>query len=170
MAISEKLEQALNKQLNEELFSSYLYLSMAADFEDKNYTGFASWMRVQFQEEQFHAMKFYDYIVQRGGKVLLEQIAKPKSNWETPLSAFKAAFLHETLITKKINNLVNLSREENDHATESFLKWFVDEQVEEEASSEEVVKNLEMIHEDKSALFLYNRELGKRVFQSSSTE
>ncbi len=162
--LSEKMCDALNKQVNEELYSAYLYMAMAADFESKNLSGFATWMRVQVQEEMTHAVKLFDYINERGGRVALEAIAKPTAEWESPLAAFEAAYKHECHISECINKLVDLARAESDHATENFLQWFVTEQVEEEASTDAVVKKLQLLGGAGNGLFMMDRELGQRVF------
>ena len=125
---------ALNGQINAEMYSAYLYLSMESYFQSVSLTGFARWMRSQVQEELFHSMKFYDYVGERGGKVTLEVIEKPDSSWKTPMVAFKHILKHEQLVTGLINDLVEIAITEKDHATVNFLQWFVSEQVEEEAS------------------------------------
>lgn len=162
--ISEKMEEALNEQVNAELYSAYLYLSMEAYFQSVNMRGFASWMRIQTQEELTHAMKIYDFLNQRDGRVILKSIAGPPTEWESPLGAFQAVSEHEQKVTGLINNLVNLANNEKDHATASFLQWFVNEQVEEESSANEVVQKLKMAENAPGALFLIDSELGQRVF------
>ena len=162
--ISKKIEQAINDQINAELYSAYLYLSMVAYFESVNLSGFATWMKAQTQEEIMHAMKMYDFVNERGGRVILKAIDTPPSEWDSPLAAFEAAYAHEQLVTGRINDLVNLAVEEKDHATNSFLQWFVNEQVEEETSADNVVQNLEMARDAPGALFMIDRELGQRVF------
>lgn len=162
--LKEKMLDALNEQINAEMYSSYLYLSMESYFQSVSLTGFASWMRSQVQEELFHAMKFYDFVCERGGKVSLEAIAKPDSTWKSPLAAFKHILKHEQMVTSLINDLVELAIAEKDHATLNFLQWFVAEQVEEEASVGEIVDKLKLIKADTSGLFLLDAELGKRVF------
>ena len=162
--ISKKIEQAINDQINAELYSAYLYLSMVAYFESVNLGGFAAWMKAQTQEELMHAMKMYDFINERGGRVILKAIETPPSEWDSPLTAFEAAYAHEQLVTGRINDLVNLAVEEKDHATNSFLQWFVNEQVEEETSADNVVQNLKMAQNAPGALFMIDRELGQRVF------
>lgn len=161
--ISAKMLKTLNKHLNEEMFSSYLYLSMSAYFETKNLKGFANWMRLQSQEEYMHAMKFYSYIIQVGGKVTLAQINAPKTSWKNHMEVFKETLEHEKYITELINKLVDLAIQEKDHATNNFLQWFVNEQVEEVATAEDIVNKLEMISDNKNGLFLIDRELGARV-------
>ena len=168
--ISKKMERALNDQVNAELYSAYLYLSMVAYFESVNLAGFAAWMKAQTQEEVMHAMKIYDFINERGGRVILTAIDTPPSEWDSPLAAFEAAYAHEQLVTGRINDLVNLAVEEKDHATNSFLQWFVNEQVEEETSVDDVVQNLKMAQDAPGALFMIDRELGRRVFTPPATE
>lgn len=161
--LSKKIETALNAQLNKELFSSYLYLSMAAYFEDLNLSGMANWMRLQADEEHVHSLKFYDFIIKISGRVTLEQIDKPKASWETPKAAFEEALEHEKFITKSINELTNLAIEEKDHSTNTFLHWFIDEQVEEEAAADNIVKKFNLIEDSKSGLYMLDRELGRRT-------
>lgn len=167
--IKEKIQEALNKQLNAELFSSYLYLSMAAYFESINLKGFANWMRVQTQEELVHAMKFYNFIIERGGKAVLSAIEGPPTQWKSPLAVFEHAYKHEQKVTGLINNLVDLSIGEQDHATNNFLQWFVAEQVEEEASADEVVQKIKLMGDASGGLFMLDQELAQRVFTPPPT-
>jgi ferritin len=160
--ISKKMEEALNKQINAEFYSSYLYLSMAADFEVKNLSGFANWMQVQAQEEWGHGMRIYNYIHEQNGTVKLEAIEGPSTEWKSPLDAFEAAYNHEQLVTSRINDLVALANEEKDYATNIFLQWFVSEQVEEEASALAIVEKLKMIGDKPQGLFMLDRELAQR--------
>jgi ferritin len=160
--LSKKMESALNGQLNAELFSSYLYLSMASWFESTNMQGMAAWMKVQAKEEEGHAMKFFDYLVDRGGRVRLAAIEAPESEWASPLAAFEAAYAHEQKVTGLINELVKLAEAEGDRATGAFLQWFVTEQVEEEKSADEIVQKLKMIKEAAPALLMLDAVLGKR--------
>jgi len=162
--IKVKMQKALNKQLNAEVYSSYLYLSMAAYFESINLKGFSNWMTVQAQEEIMHAMKFYNYILERGGKVTLTAIDAPPTEWDSNIAAFEFVFKHEQKVTGLINGLVDLSISENDHATNSFLQWFVTEQVEEESSADAVVQKLKLAGESSGGLFMLDNELGQRVF------
>jgi ferritin len=162
--VKKKIEAALNKQCNAELYSSYLYLSMSAYFQSINLPGFANWMRVQTQEELVHAMKFYDFINERGGRVTLQKIDSPPTKWASPLNAFESAYKHEQKVTGLINDLVNLAVGEKDHATNIFLQWFVTEQVEEEASADEVVQKLKLVGKDSGGLFMLDGEMGQRVF------
>jgi ferritin len=167
--IKEKIQDALNKQLNAELYSSYLYFSMAAYFESASLKGFSNWMRVQAREELAHAMKFYDYINERGGRVNLTSIAAPSAQWDSPLAAFEQVYEHEQKVTGLINDLVTLAISEADHATNNFLQWFVAEQVEEESSADEIVQKLRLLGEDRSGLFMVDQELGQRVFTPPAT-
>jgi ferritin len=161
--LSEKMQTALNKQLNAEAYSGYLYLAMAAYFEGVGLKGFASWMSVQTREELFHASKFYHYILERGGTVTLEDIDQPPAQWSSPLVVFEETMRHEQKVTGLINDLVALAREENDHASEIFLQWFVTEQVEEEASADEILSKLKLIGEAGPGLFMLDNELGRRT-------
>ena len=160
--LSERMLNALNRQVNAELYSAYLYLSMAAYFESINLKGFANWMKVQAQEELTHAMKFFDYINERGGRVKLEAIEKPPNEWDSPLHVFEATYEHEQKVTRMINDLVNMAMEEKDHATYNMLQWFVAEQVEEEASADEIRQQLRLIGEDGRGILMLDRELGKK--------
>ncbi len=162
--ISQKIQDAFNEQVNAEIYSSYLYLSMAAYFESINLNGFASWMRVQAQEELVHGMKFFDFICERGGTVALKPIAGPPTRWESPLVAFQEAYKHEQKVTSLINDLVDLSLNEKDHASNAFLQWFVTEQVEEEASVDKVVQRLKLAGDQGGGLFMIDKELETRVF------
>ncbi len=167
--LKKKMLKALNDQINAEMYSAYLYLSMDAYFQSINLTGFANWMRVQTQEEMMHATKFYDFVNERSGRVTLEAIAKPEFTWESPLACFEAILKHEQYVTELINNLTDLSIAEKDHATNNFLQWFISEQVEEEASATDVIENLKLIKDNPSGLFMMNQELGKRVFTPPAT-
>ena len=140
--LSKKIEEAFNKQFNAEAYSSYLYLSMSACFETLSLQGMANWMRVQSQEEMAHAMKFYQFIIERRGTVTLAAIDGPPTCWDSPLAMFEAAFAHEQKVTAMIDGLVTLAAAENDNAASIFLQWFVTEQVEEEASADDVVQKL----------------------------
>jgi ferritin len=160
--LSEKMGNALNGQLNAELYSGYMYLSMHAYFKSINLEGFANWMYYQAQEELTHAMKFYDYIISRGGLVKLTQVESPPTEWDSPLAVFEATLAHEQKVTGLINDLVELALEERDHATNIFLQWFVTEQVEEEESVGGVLEQLKLMGEAKGGLFMIDRELAKR--------
>jgi ferritin len=168
--ISKKIEEALNGQVNAELYSAYLYLSMESYFKSLNLDGFANWMRVQTQEEIMHAMKIYDFIDERGGRVTLKAIEGPPTQWESPLAVFEAAYAHEQKVTGLINGLVDLAIKEKDHATNTFLQWFVNEQVEEEASADAIVQQLKMMEDAPGGLFMLDRELAQRVFTPPPAE
>jgi len=162
--MDEKMVKAINDQMNAELYSSYLYFSMAAYFDSIGLKGGSSWMRVQAMEEQAHTKKFYDFLTARGGRVVLSEIKAPPAEWETPLAVFEHVLEHEQLVTGLINNLMDLSIELKDHATNSFLRWYVDEQVEEEESAEEVLQTLKLNAENPGGLFMIDKELAARVF------
>ncbi|KPK70240.1 ferritin [candidate division TA06 bacterium SM23_40] len=162
--VSKKMQEALNKQLNAELYSSYLYLSMSAYFQSVNLAGFANWMRVQAQEELVHAMKFYDYVNESGGRVTLGPVEGPQAEWKSPLDAFEHTYRHEQTVTGLINHLVDLAIEQKDHATNNFLQWFVSEQVEEEASANDIVQKLKLVGDAGGGMFMVDQELGQRVF------
>lgn len=160
--MKESVEKALNNQINAELQSAYLYLSMSAYFESINLKGFANWMRIQAQEEAGHAMRFFKFIFDRNGRVTLSSIDEPKGTWKSPLDAFENVYSHEQKVTGLINGLVDLAKKENDHATENFLQWFVGEQVEEEASALEIVEKLRFIKDSANGLLRLDSELAKR--------
>lgn len=160
--ISKKIQNALNEQLNVEFYSSYIYLSMSAYFESNDLQGFARWFRLQADEEYAHAMKIFDYIYQIGGEVKLLKIDGPKTDWDSFLEVFQDTYEHEQKVTKSINDLLELSYAEKDHATVNFLQWFVSEQVEEEATAQQNVKKMKMIGDNKAGLFMIDKELGAR--------
>lgn len=162
--INKRIEEELNKQINAELYSAYLYLAMAAYLSSKNLQGFSNWMKVQFEEEQAHAMKLYDYILDRGGRVILKQLDAPQQEWKGILDIFENVLKHEQKVTSLINDLVNLAIEEKDHATVSMLQWFVTEQVEEEANVSDYLDQLKLIDGKGAALFMLDREAKQRVF------
>ena len=168
--INKKMQDAINEQINAELYSSYLYLSMSAWFSSQNLAGFASWMKVQVQEEDFHAMKMYDYVNERGGRVILKAIDCPAIEWDSPLAVFEAVYTHEQKVTGLINELVNLAIEEKDHVANIFLQWFVNEQVEEEASADEVVQKLKLMADAPGGMYMLDQEVGQRVFTPPVTE
>lgn len=168
--LKKKIQKALNEQINAEMYSAYLYLSMESYFQSISLAGFANWMRGQVQEELSHAMKFYDFVGERGGRVVLDTIKKPVSTWESPLAAFEHILQHEQLVTGLINDLVDLAEKERDHATRIFLQWFVTEQVEEEATVGEIVDKLKLTRDNPSGLFFLDAEMGKRVFTLQQSE
>lgn len=160
--LDDSIEDALNEQINAELYSSYLYLSMAAYYEEEGLPGFAAWMHAQADEEHEHAMRIYDYVLDRDGRVSLEGIDSPPTEWSDPTSAFQAAYEHEVEISEMIDDLVALAREENDNATENMLQWFVAEQVEEEATTQEILDKLRHVGDDGPGLLMIDRELAQR--------
>jgi len=162
--LNQRIQDAFNRQLNAELFSAYLYLSMSAYFESIGLKGMASWMRVQAQEEMQHAMKFYGFINDRGGRVDLVRIETPQGEWGSPLAVFETTCEHEAKVTGLINDLVDLTIKEKDHAANAFLQWFVTEQVEEEASAKEVADKLKLAGDNPGVLFMIDQELGQRTF------
>jgi ferritin len=164
--LSPKIEDALNSQINAELYSSYLYLSMSAYCDSQNLAGMANWMRIQAQEEHTHAMKFFDFVNERDGRVLLTQIEAPKTEWTSPLDVFEETLAHEQKVTGLINGLVDLALEEKDHASNTFLQWFVTEQVEEEATAKTILDKLRLIGENPVALYMLDGELGQRTLPS----
>lgn len=160
--ISKPMQDAINEQINKELFSSYLYLSMAAHFENKNLPGFAKWLRVQAGEEREHAMKFYDHLLERGGRVLLKAIDAPATEWKSNLEAFKEVQAHESKVTASINALYELALKEKDYPAQVLLQWFITEQVEEEKNAAGIVSQLEMIESHGTAVLMLDHQLGKR--------
>jgi len=162
MVIKEKVQKAINKQINAELYSSYLYLAMAAYCESINMLGFANWFRVQSGEETGHGMRFYDYLFDRSGKAILSAIEAPKTEWKSPLAAFEDAYGHELKVTELINDLLKLAKAEGDAATEAMLQWFVNEQVEEETNTLKIVEKLKSIKDSVGGLMILDKELGER--------
>jgi ferritin len=162
--LNKEVEQGINDQINAELYSAYLYYSMAAYFEALSLKGFAHWMRVQALEEMTHVQKFYDYINDRGGRVLLAPIEAPPSEWASPLAVFEDVYAHEVKVTGLINKLMDLVLAQSDHASSAFLQWFVNEQVEEEASADEVLQKLKLVDKTEGGLFLLDQEMDKRTF------
>ena len=162
--INEKLEKAFNEQINKELYSEYLYLSMQAYFERLNLKGFVNWMSVQVQEEHAHALGMFDYLNQRGGNVQLEAIDKPETDWESPLAVFEQVLEHEEYVTSRINALMDVAEETKDRAAMSFLNWYLKEQVEEEDNVGNVLATLKLIGDDKKALLMLDKDLATRTF------
>jgi ferritin len=161
--ISKKMEQALNEQINNEMYSAYLYMAMAADCAYKGLKGFANWFMVQYHEEMLHAMKLYEYVIKMGGKVKLQSIKEPPSEFESPMDMFQKTLKHEQFITKCINDLVDLAKQEKDHATEVFLQWYVSEQTEEEENDNDIITQLKLIGTDTAALYLLDKEKATRM-------
>ena len=162
--MNEKMSNALNEQINAEFYSSYLYVSMASYCKRLNLDGFVRWMEVQALEEVTHAMKFFSFVNERGGRVELKPIAGPPVSWDSPLAVFEGVYEHEVKVTGLIYDLVNLAMELKDHAAVNFLQWFVNEQVEEETSADSIVQKLRLIGSDGGGLYLLDQELGRRVF------
>ena len=162
--INEKLEKAFNDQINKELYSEYLYLSMQAYFERLNLKGFVNWMSVQVQEEHAHALGMFDYLNQRGGTVVLEAIDKPETEWSSPLAVFEQVLDHEEFVTSRINALMDVAEETKDRAAMSFLNWYLKEQVEEEDYVGNVLATLRLIGDDKKALLMLDKDLAARTF------
>ncbi|MCD6499301.1 MAG: ferritin [Deltaproteobacteria bacterium] len=161
--LNETMGKAINDQINAELYSAYLYYAMSAYFEEQGLAGFGHWMRLQAIEEMIHAQKFFAYVNERGGRVVLAAIEAPPKQWDSALVAFEAVYKHEVHVSSLINKLVDLAQEEHDHATYNFLQWFVGEQVEEEASASEVVQRLKLAGQTQGGLFMLDRELGQRA-------
>ncbi len=162
--ITDKLEKAINYQINRELFSEYYYLSMASYFNSTGLSGFENFFLVQVEEERFHAMKMYRFLNEKGGRVALDAIEAPKTAFNSPIEVFQLAFDHEKLVSSLINDLMDLAISENDHAAKNFLNWFVEEQVEEEASMETILNKLKLINGEGHGLLMMDGELGQRVF------
>jgi ferritin len=157
------MQEALNRHANAEFYSSYLYLSMSAYFQSVNLAGFAHWMRVQAREELAHGMKFFDHVIERGGRAALQPVEAPPARWDSPLAAFEDAYRHEQKVTGLINQLVDEAVQTRDHATNNFLQWFVSEQVEEEASVDAIVQRLKLVGDAPGGLFMIDHELAERA-------
>lgn len=160
------LVKSINDQINFELYSAYIYLSMASHFKAQNLNGFANWMDVQVQEELVHTTKFYNFLHDRNEDVEFGAIAKPPAKWDSPLAVFEHALKHEQLVTKRINSLADQAAKVSDHATSNFLQWFINEQVEEEANATNVIQQIKLFGD---SLFMLDRELGQRVFTPPAT-
>ncbi len=166
--LSKKIEEALNAQINAEMWSAYLYLSMAAYCHAEGKSGMGNWFEVQFQEEQDHAKILFNYVIQRNGKVTLAPIDAVPTEWKSLIDVFESTLAHEQKVTSLINNLVALTNEENDYATQSMLKWFIDEQVEEEESAQTIIDNLRMIQDNGYGLYMLDKELGARTYTQAA--
>lgn len=162
MKITNKMEEALNNHIQEEFFSSYLYLSMAAYFSEQNLNGFAHWMKTQSREEWGHAMKLFDYLLQRNGRVFLKEIQKPLANFKSVENVFDLTLKHEQKVTAQIHKLYELAGKEKDYATQNELQWFIKEQVEEEATVQNIVEKLKIIGAKGGSLLYLDKEFGKR--------
>lgn len=166
--ISKKLEDAINAQINAEMWSAYLYWSMSAYCHEAGLPGFANWFAVQFKEEQDHAQILFNYLVSRGGRVLLQPIEAVDTEWESPLAAFEKTYAHEQKVTSLINDLMHIAVEERDYAAQSRLQWFVDEQVEEEENALDMIQKLRLIGDNGYGLYNLDRELASRVYTQAS--
>lgn len=160
--MDKKLQQAFNDQIKHELYSAYIYLSMAAYFETKNLPGFAHWMKIQYKEEVAHAMKMFEFLSDRGVRVILQAIAQPSGEFSSSLEVFEETLKHEQKVTSLINALYELAKEVNDHAAVVFLQWFVSEQVEEEKNATVIIGTLKMIKSEGAPLIMLDRELARR--------
>jgi len=168
--ISQKMQDAINVQINKELYSEYLYLSMAAYFSSEGLSGFEKFFLVQAEEERFHAMKFYHFINERGGRVYFQKIDQPEKEFDSPIAVFEKAYEHEKYVTSLINKLMDMAIKENDHATKSFLNWYIDEQVEEEDSMDTILNKLKMIKGKGNGMLMMDKELGSRTFTPPTSE
>jgi len=164
MTISKTMEDAINGQINREMYSAYLYVSMATHFEEQSLDGFAKWMHCQAEEEMVHAMKFYRYLNERGGRVRMLAIEEPAHHWETPLALFEAVYEHEQHVTSLINGLMTRAIDEKDYASQQMLQWFIEEQVEEEDSASSIVDKIKLMADAPGGLYMLDKELGTRVF------
>ena len=166
--MNQKIEEALNAQINAEMWSAYLYLSMAAYCHSQGNPGMGKWFEVQFQEEQDHAKIFFNYVISRGGNVVLKPIEAVPTTWNSVLEVFESTLEHEQKVTALINNLFAITAAENDYATQSMLKWFIDEQVEEEETAQNIIDNLKMIKDNGYGLYMLDKELGARVYTQAA--
>ncbi|MCP4547714.1 MAG: ferritin [bacterium] len=160
--IKPRIQEAINRQINAEFYSNYLYLSMSAWMESKGLSGMARWLLAHYEEEAGHAIRFVNYLNERGGRVLLDTIDAPPTDWDSPINVFKDALEHEYKVTSMINDLVDIALEERDHAASTFLQWFINEQVEEESTFKEIVDKFELGQEHPGFLYMLDKELGER--------
>ncbi len=163
--LKKEMKDALEKQINEEFFSAYLYLSMSIYFDSLGLKGFANWMMVQYKEETDHGMKIFNYLKSQGADIKLFSIKEPVHEWNSPLHAFEETLKHEQHITECINNLVDLAEQLKDRATYNFLQWYIDEQVEEEENDREIIDKLKLIEDSKNGLFMLDKDLGQRIYK-----
>jgi ferritin len=162
--LKKSMQKAINDQINAEIYSSYLYLSMAGHCQANDLNGMANWFRVQAQEELVHVMKFFSYVTDKGGRALLEAVAKPPGDWTSPQDLFQNVLAHEESVTARINKLLEQAAKENDHTTVTFLQWFVNEQIEEEASVRQIIGQLKLMGDSGQGIYLLDRELATRIF------
>jgi ferritin len=167
--ISEKMQNAMNDQIAAEFYSAHIYLAMSAYLESVDLPGFANWMRIQYQEELTHGEKIFDHVIERDGRAVVKAFDAPPMEWKSPLDAFEVAYAHEQKVTSLIDGLMDVAISEKDHASQAFLQWFVNEQVEEEASVKAIVQQLKLLGDSKAGLFQIDRELGQRVFTPPTT-
>jgi ferritin len=168
--LSQEIQEAINDQIHHEFHSAYVYLSMSAYLEASNFTGFANWMRMQAKEEVNHAMKLFDYVNDRNGRVTLKTLEQPPANFKSPLNVFEHALEHEKKVTGMIHTLYELAKKENDYATQVALQWFINEQVEEEATATKVVDRLKIAGNDGAALLMLDNEMGSRPAESDEED
>ncbi|MGI6393160.1 MAG: ferritin [bacterium] len=162
--LNKKIEKIINEQMNFEIYSGYIYLAMSAYMDSIDLPGFANWMRAQWEEEFYHAMKMYNYLVERGGRPVFSTVPEPPKTWKSAKAAFENALEHEQIVTGRINDIMDAAIKENDHATKSFINWYIDEQVEEEASVDSIIKKLNLMKESGHGIFMLDKELGERTF------
>ena len=168
--MNEKIEKMINDQMNFEFYSGYIYKAMAAYCDSIDLTGFANWLKVQVEEETYHAEKMYNYLLERGARPFWTEVPGPPKDWDSVKAVFENALEHEKIVTDRINKIMTAAIEENDHATRSFLNWYVDEQVEEEASVDAILKKLELVKESGHGLFMMDKDLAARVFTPPTGE
>ena len=168
--LNKKIENALNEQINKEIYSAYLYMAMSAHSTNIGLPGFANWFMVQYNEEMEHAMKIYNYVNDQGGKIHLKAIDEPPSTFKDPMDMFKKTLKHEQFVTKSINTLMDLAIKENDHATQIFLQWFVTEQIEEEGNDNDIIAKLDLAGTKGNGLFMIDKELATRIYTPPSDE
>jgi len=162
--LSKTIQDAFNDQLNFEIYSANIYLSMASWFDERNLKGFSNWMKIQYKEEISHTTQFYNHIDERGGRVIIQAHPAPETQWDSPQATFENALAHERIVTGRINDLISLAAGENDNASLNFLQWFVTEQVEEESNADGVIQQLKLASGAPGAMFMIDRELGARVY------
>lgn len=162
--MSQRMADAINEQINAEFYSAFLYLSMATKLDDMTFAGFANWMKVQYEEEVFHAMKFVNHMAERGERVVLKEIDAPETEWEGPHPMWEAAYEHEVKVTGLINDLMRIAVDENDFASQQFLQWYVEEQVEEEDNTSTIRDKIAMVQDMAGGLYMLDQELAARTF------
>lgn len=168
--LNKKVLNAINEQINAEIWSGYMYLAMSSYFAAEGLNGFANWMRVQWQEELSHALKFFDYLIERGEQPILKPITEVPEKWDSPMHAMQETLKHEQHVTALINNLMDIAIAEKDHATKSMLNWYVDEQVEEEANAQEIIDSLSLISQSGNGIYMLDKELKTRAFVDETLE